>query len=162
VSEVHDREQRAARRIATAGWTLAAAALAAFVALSFVARGRAVVPCWREERFVRLSAVAPPGTGERWVVAVQPACPRCRAALPALIAAAPRASVAVLLVDTGYHWPADSLAAPGTATVYWDSAGIWRREWRRESYDEILLFDRGGRLERVIPPGAPLRAGDRR
>jgi hypothetical protein len=168
-----DRDQRTAARLALAGWGLAAASLVAFGLLLAFAKARpAALPVLREGRFARLSA-APvvaraagdsAGPRERWFVAINPWCPHCRASLPAAIARAAisgNARVAVLLVDTRARWPADSLAAMSATDVWWDSAGIGRREWRRSDYGEILIFDQAGRLQRTIAPGGPAPAGDR-
>jgi hypothetical protein len=112
------------------------------------------------------AAVAPPREsvatgGERWLVAVNPACPHCRehlerlaAALARRVPAGPPPTLAALVVD----WPrrptseaaALSRFAPGG--VWWDSAKVWRGRWRHGEYAEVLVFDAAGKYRRAHSP----------
>ncbi len=115
------------------------------------------VPRFEPARFAL--AAAPRETlqagGERWLVAVNPGCPHCREHLAELASRlahapkrAPRPSLGVLVVD----WPqypsaadAGALAALAPAGVWWDSARVWRGEWKHGAYAEVLVFDAQGR-----------------
>ena len=105
---------------------------------------------------LRSAPGAPAGWEERWVVAVHPGCPHCRASLASLAAARDRSGAAVeitaLIVDAQVP-PADSTVAhlPADETR-WDARGRWRRAWGHGVYGEVLCFDAAGALRRVLPP----------
>ena len=95
-----------------------------------------------------------PAGGERWLVAVNPGCPHCREHLAALasrlarpLRPAPHPVLSVLVVD----WPqrpsaeADALSLLAPGGVWWDSARVWRGEWKHGAYAEVLVFDAQGR-----------------
>ncbi len=114
------------------------------------------VPVFEPSRFVVLR---PPvaATDERWLLAVNPACPHCREhldALEAAMAGAPgHARLGALIVDTPQRPDTLTLAALAPAGVWWDSAGIWRREWSHRVYGELLQFMSDGSLRATQPPG---------
>ena len=151
----------------SAGWTTTlnrlalAGALLLFAAL-LVAwwrdRTRAVeTPRWNAREFAPLAGAAD-RVGPRWLVAVNPDCPHCRARLAELArrgaAAAEHAALGVLVVDTERRPDSLALSSRLTAGVWWDSASVWRKRWGRRVYGEALVFDRDGRLVRVVPPNA--------
>jgi hypothetical protein len=92
--------------------------------------------------------------GERWLVAVNPGCPHCREHLALLAsplahrsASGPPPLLSVLVVD----WPkrptaeAEELSRLAPGGVWWDSARVWRGEWKHGAYAEVLVFDAQGR-----------------
>ena len=145
------------RVVATFGWLLAALSLAAFLILALAGHARrAAVPFWDPARFTCLAGAPAAAASRTWMVAVNPGCPHCRASLPQVTALAraehPVPELEVLLVDTPERPSADSVRTLPASIVWWDSAGIWRRSWRRTTYGEILVFDAGGRLVEARPP----------
>ena len=146
------------RAWARLGWLLTALSLIAFVVAMILARP-AARPTWDPARFVLLAGAPAANQARTWIVAVNPACAHCRASLPSVVARArgqsPEPALAVLLVDTPARWSADSLKALPAAVVWWDSAAVWRRVWRRTAYGEILVFGADGRLAEELPPGSP-------
>lgn len=153
---------RSSRAVAAAGWILAALSLTAFAILRGTgALGPARTPVWDPHRFAALSGGDSSGrasSASLWLVAVNPGCPHCLAAL-ADLAARQRAQhpphrLAALLVDVRERPNADSLALPVQA-VWWDSAEVWRREWHRHAYGEVMMFDSSGTLEGVRAPERP-------
>jgi hypothetical protein len=147
------------RAIAALGWLLAALSLTAFLILAIGGPARhGAVPSWDPARFSRLKGTPAAAASRTWMVAINPGCPHCRASLPQVAAEASRAqpapALAVLLVDTTERPSADSLEALPAATVWWDSAGVWRRIWRRSAYGEVLVFGATGRLIEARPPVA--------
>jgi hypothetical protein len=141
----------------------AALATAAVLALALAAvwawdRSRPVPTiAWDGARFVALvpaDSIAP--GRERWIVAVQPACPTCgrhvRDLTARLATRVHPPALGVLVVDERAR-PAAPRAPRLSAGVWWDSAGLWRREWRRRRYGETYRFDAGGRLLGATPAG---------
>ncbi len=108
---------------------------------------------------VRFSVLSPPvaATDERWLVAVNPGCSHCREHLDALeahMAGAPgHARLGALIVDTDQRPDTLTLSALAPGGVWWDSAGIWRREWDHRVYGELLQFSSDGALRATQPPG---------
>jgi hypothetical protein len=107
-------------------------------------------PEWRHRSFVRLrgtSASASAGVST-WVVAVNPRCPHCVAALAQLRATWDRNrwrdDLAALIVDTPRRPGAQALQRIPIAQVWWDRDGVWRRRWGHRLYGELLQFDGSG------------------
>ena len=115
-------------------------------------------PLWRENTFAALRSApgAPAGWEERWVVAVHPGCPHCRASLASLAAARDRSGAAVeitaLIVDAAVPPPDSTVARLPADETRWDARGRWRRRWGHGVYGEVLCFDAAGVLQRVLPP----------
>lgn len=113
-------------------------------------------PVFEPSRFV---VMTPPvaQTDERWLVAVNPSCPHCRQHLHALEAdmagQTGHARLGALIVDTAARPDTLTLDALAPAGVWWDSAGIWRREWDHRTYGELLQFTSDGTLRATQPPG---------
>jgi hypothetical protein len=107
----------------------------------------------------RFAVLDPPASApdERWVVAVNPACPHCREHLADLahaVAGTPEHTrIAALVVDTEQRPDTLALGALAPAGVWWDSAQVWRREWGHGVYGEVLHFTGGGALRATHPPG---------
>jgi hypothetical protein len=148
---------------ARAGVALMVAAFVALAALWAWDRSRPrETPRFEPGRFVSLDATAtPPGPGGRWLVAVHPACPRCREDFPRTAAAAlrqgPPPNLEVLYVDAPVRPTRDTRAAfarLGATAHWWDSAGVWRGRWRHRVYGETLRFAADGTLLGVDPPPA--------
>ena len=151
--------RRASRRApAWAIVVLLASALGVAALLSLVvfdARHGWETPHWSERRFdsITVSSTRWREPGERWVVAVFPQCPHCRASLRdvALVRARmtrpPR--LAALIVDTEHRPQAAVVAEAGVDAVFWDRDQVWRRRWGHRAYGEILCFDSTGRYVRT-------------
>jgi hypothetical protein len=116
-------------------------------------------PRWETAHAVALRE-ADAGSRERWIVALNPECSRCRDRLAQLAAALARRpkgpALGVLLVDVPRR--PDSLAGADalSAGVWWDSAATWRGRWGRSAYGEVLVFSPGGALRRILPPDIPV------
>jgi hypothetical protein len=113
-------------------------------------------PAWRHPSFVRLRGVpAAPSHEPVWVVAVNPRCPHCLAALARLRAEWARCGrqedLVSLVVDTPARPDAGVVAALCTSQVWWDRRGVWRRRWGHRLYGELMQFDGDGRLVRSAP-----------
>ena len=125
-------------------------------------------PHWSERIFVALRAApgAPAEWEERWVVAVHPGCPHCRASLASLAAARDRSGAAVeitaLIVDAGSPPPDSTVAHLPADETRWDARGRWRRAWGHGVYGEVLCFDPAGALRRVLPPFSEPAEAERR
>jgi len=115
-------------------------------------------PRWTPAAFAALTPATSAGR-PRWLVAVQPECPHCRARLADLarrrLAEAAGADLGAIVVDTPSRPEALDLPTTLTAGVWWDSSGVWRSRWGRRAYGEALIFDAGGRLVRVLPASQP-------
>jgi hypothetical protein len=151
-----ERGRRLAGAINRAALLVSLALLAAMAALWWSARPRErEAPRWPAPGIVPLVG-ASAATGERWIVALNPECPTCRARLAALdsaFAARPGApALGVLLVDVPDRPAAIEGAGRLSAGVWWDSASVWRRRWGRNAYGEVLDFAAGGSLARLLPP----------
>lgn len=123
-------------------------------------------PRFDAARFVALAPAQPLAGRERWLVAVQLACPHCQAHVRALAARiAGRAhppALAVLVVDSPARPAALALGVPLTGGAWWDRAQVWRESWGRRVYGETLRFDSLGRLLSSTPAGVvPDSAGSR-
>lgn len=116
-------------------------------------------PRWPDERFAALvpAAAVADTAGERWIVAVNPACGSCLRRLAALeragAAARGGAPLGALLVDTRARPDSVALGDSLAAGVWWDSTGAWRSRWGHRVYGETLVFGPGGALVRVLAPG---------
>jgi hypothetical protein len=108
-------------------------------------------PRWSERRFDRIALRSPDWgePGERWVVAVFPQCPHCRASLADLALVRARMThpprLAALIVDTSARPDPGALAEADVDAVFWDRAQVWRRRWGHRAYGEVLRFDASGR-----------------
>jgi hypothetical protein len=104
-------------------------------------------PRWEPSWFVAISGgEMGPESLERWVVPVNPDCPRCARDIRR-VGRAPRpagARVAVLIVDAPRPAGAEELHRFGVDEVWWDRDGIWRRRWGHRVYGEVLRFGRDG------------------
>lgn len=139
---------------------LAAAALAAVlvvVALLAIPR-RQETPRWEPARFetVRAPAAAASVAAETWVVAVQIRCPHCREALARVHRERERAGARVrtvaLLVDTPPPVePAELAHVADAASVYRDSANVWRR-WGGRRWGDVFRFGPDGRFAGMAEP----------
>ena len=134
---------RLADAINRAALVVSLAIAAAVGALWLHARARpAEAPRWPDARTVALVPAAPAGR-DRWIVAVNPGCPHCRARLATLDSALAKRpappELGVLLVDVARR--PDSLVggARFAAGVWWDSAGACEES--------------GGRMRRRRPSG---------
>ena len=119
-------------------------------------------PRWPLASFAALAPVggnAPPG---RWIVAVNPDCPHCRARLADLerrdAARAAGAALGVLVVDTPRRPRELELGPNLEAGVWWDSLGAWRSRWGHRVYGETLVFGPDGALVRVLAPAEDVPA----
>jgi hypothetical protein len=124
-----------------------------------IERGRPhETPLWNDRSFTALRTApgAPAGWEERWVVAVHPGCPHCRVSLASLAAARDRSGAAVeitaLIVDAAAPPSQSMLARLPADETRWDERSRWRRGWGHGVYGEVLCFDPGGALRRVLPP----------
>jgi len=115
-------------------------------------------PRWESDSFIELREApgAPAVWTERWVVAVHPGCPHCRASLGRLAAARDQNGadirIVALLVDQPSRSP-DSLVRHLPADeVCWDATGRWRKQWGHRVYGEVSCFAPNGRLIRLLPP----------
>lgn len=122
-------------------------------------------PEWRHRSFVLLRGAtggARAGVAT-WLVAVNPRCPHCVAALPALRAAWDRNGwrddLAALIVDTPHRPEAEALRRIPTDQVWWDRNGVWRRRWGHRLYGELIQFDGSGRFVRTALAADILRHG---
>lgn len=113
-------------------------------------------PHWRPQDFVPLRAVprGPSPVEGRWVIAVNPRCPHCMAALSRVHAAWQRrgwhGDLVALIVDAPRRPGAAALRAIPSAQVWWDRGGIWRRRWGHRRYGEVIQFDGSGRPLRTV------------
>lgn len=156
-----NRPSRALRLAGWAAWVLAAAALASLGWLRHADRERDWETPALGAPLVLLRGAAADSSAETWLVAVNPACPRCLETHARLVAgaggaAAPRATrprVGALVVDTPCRPGAALLAALGAGPVWWDARDDWRRRWGHRIYGEVLCFDRRGRYLATRPPG---------
>jgi hypothetical protein len=116
-------------------------------------------PRWDTAGVVELRA-ATAGEHERWIMAANPDCSRCRerlALLAGVMARRPQGpALGVLLVDVPQRPGPPALAAALSAGVWWDSTATWRRRWGRSAYGEVLVFSPGGSLRRVLRPDFPV------
>jgi hypothetical protein len=147
------------RALAAAGGILASVSLAALGALWLLDRTRPrETPRWDSAAFpaLRRAPGIADGWRERWVVAVHPGCPHCRASLAALAAARDRSRaevlVTALVVDEPDRPPDAVLAALPADEACWDSRRIWRDRWRHRVYGEVLCFDSDGKPLRQLAP----------
>jgi hypothetical protein len=112
-------------------------------------------PRWQPARF---ALVSPPADSarERWIVAVNPDCPHCRARLAELLRR-PRdpehgPALGVLLVDLDHRPLPLETSSRLEAGAWWDSAGVWRSRWGHRVYGEVLVFAPDGAFERTVGP----------
>jgi len=146
-----------ARRGITARWAASAASLAV-LALGGVwladRTHRWERPVWRHPSFVRLRGDPTPREPV-WVIAVNPRCRHCVAALARVRArwqtCGHAGGLASLIVDTPVRPGAAAMAALPTTEVWWDRRGIWRRRWGHRLYGELMEFDAAGRFVRSVP-----------
>ncbi len=149
------------RWAARVGLALIVLSLAALAALTVWDRTRRwEVPRFEATRFVALvpppAVAAPPAAQrERWLMAVNPECARCRRAFPRALARRDREAVPprleALIVDAETR-PGPAALAPFRAdAVWWDSSGVWRHAWGHRVYGEILRFAPDGTLRGVEP-----------
>ena len=118
-------------------------------------------PRWEAARFVALSPEAAagdaPGERERWVVAVNLACPHCQEHLRALAARtgsrAVRPALTALVVDQPGRPAGLDLGVPLAGGAWWDSAQVWREAWGRRVYGETFRFGARGELLSSTPAG---------
>jgi hypothetical protein len=141
---------------------LALAIAAAVLAVTGIAwwrdRVRTFEPArWDATRFVALTPAEPLGDRERWVVAVNLACPHCQAHLRALATrTASRArppALAALIVDQPVRPTSRTLGVPLAGGVWWDSTQVWREAWGRRAYGETFRFNAQGELLSSTPAG---------
>ncbi len=113
-------------------------------------------PRFEVARFVPLTRAGDAPARARWVVAVNPDCPRCQDQFPAIAqrhaASAPGTALEVLLVDAAHRPPPAALAAFPSERAWWDSAGVWRHAWGHRVYSEVLRFRADGTLIATDPP----------
>lgn len=114
-------------------------------------------PRWDAARFV---AVRPESTrvlGQRWVVAVNLACPHCREHLRQIAARiAPRSTrpaLSALIVDQRERPDSLDLRVPLPGGAWWDRSQVWREAWGRRMYGETFRFDASGSLISSTPVG---------
>ena len=114
-------------------------------------------PRWDPARFV---TVAPETSGvleQRWVVAVNLACPHCQEHLRELAARieprSTRPALAALFVDQPGRPDSLDLGVPLPGGAWWDSAQVWRESWGRRMYGETFRFDASGSLLSSTPVG---------
>lgn len=107
-------------------------------------------PRWPCESFVPLRAGAGAEVRGRPIrlVAVNPRCPRCVAALRRLHTFGPpsarQGSLVALIVDTPVRPGRDALRALPPLPVWWDRDGVWRRRWGHRLYGELIEFEATG------------------
>ncbi len=145
-------EHSGVRALNRAALALALLLLVGLAALWAWDRLRPLPPiAWAPTAFVALRAPAEAlPSGERWIVAVNPACGHCRRHFEWLAArvagrAAPPA-LGVLVVDVGARPDTIAFVGATPAGVWWDHDGLWRRRWGRRLYGETYRFDSNGRL----------------
>ena len=116
-------------------------------------------PHWDPARFTQVlpESLALPGRDERWLVAVNLACPHCQEHLRALdartAARARRPVLAALIVDQPSRPTHVDLGVLLAGGAWWDSAQVWRESWGRRAYGETFRFDRRGKLLSSTPVG---------
>jgi len=130
----------------------------AFGWLRHVDRARAwQTPRWDTNRLTLIRGEPISNAAERWVVAVNPRCPHCRAGLARLLAARLRrpARIDALIVDSPERPTSSVIPDPRVAAVWWDARNAWRESWGHRVYGELLVFDAHGRYLRTAPPPEP-------
>jgi len=114
-------------------------------------------PRFDATRFVALAEGEPLAGRERWIVAVNLACPHCQEhlrALAACIAARPHPpALGALLVDQPSRPEAIDLGVPLPGGLWWDRDQAWREAWGRRTYGETFRFDADGRMLSSTPAG---------
>lgn len=144
----------------------ALAALLVAAAAGLVALGRAwradrtrswAAPRWHDSDFVPVAVAAPPAAArETWIVAVNPDCPHCRGHVSHVARIRGDRNdvrLGVLVVDTPMPPAASTFTEVNVDGTWWDSRQTWRRRWGHRLYGEVMVFDRGGRCLRTLPPG---------
>jgi hypothetical protein len=115
-------------------------------------------PRWDTTRLTLIRGAMFSSEAERWVVAVNPKCPHCRAELARLVAT-PRggrpARIDALIVDTPERPKASEIQDAPVAAVWWDARNAWRERWGHRVYGELFVFDTHGRYLRTAPPPEP-------
>ena len=114
-------------------------------------------PRWDAAQFVMVAPESTRAEGQRWVVAVNLACPHCQQHLREIARRIePRRTppaLAALIVDQRERPDSLDLGVRLAGGAWWDSSQVWREAWGRRAYGETFRFDASGSLLSSTPVG---------